>query len=110
MSLLRAPGYNVVDMWECAWDHRVKTDEDVKAFLEGFDMVAPLNPRDAFFEDRTVAVSLLVEAEEGEQIQYVDVTSLYLWVKKTACYPVGHPKIITHPPSRTFHLTLGWRP
>ena len=32
----------------------------------------------------------------GEQIHYVDVTSLYPWVNKTALYPVGHPKILTN--------------
>lgn len=39
-----------------------------------------------------------VNQEVGEKIHYVDVTSLYPWVNKTALYPVGHPQIITSPP------------
>lgn len=40
---------------------------------------------------------LKVDEAKGEQIHYVDVTSLYPWVNKTATYPVGHPQIITSP-------------
>ena len=62
-------------MWECVWDHRVKTGEDVQAFLERFDLVPPLNLLDAFFGGRTGALALLAEAEGGEEIRYIDMTS-----------------------------------
>ena len=65
----------------------------MQAVLKGFELVAPLGPRDAFFGGQTGAVALLAEAEEDEEIRYVDVTSL----NKNAIYPIGHPKIITRP-------------
>ena len=43
------------------------------------------------------------DESKEEQIHYLDVTSLYPWVNKTACYPIGHPEIITNP----CHLDIG---
>ena len=48
MALLRA-GYTVIEMWECDWDQLVDTNEAVQSFLASFDLVAPLEPRGAFF-------------------------------------------------------------
>ena len=73
------------------------TDEAVQRFLNSFDLVAPLERREAFFGGRTGAVALHAVAGEGEEIRYVDVTSLYPWVNKNCPYPIGHPKIITQP-------------
>ena len=65
-------------MWECDWERDVKSNEDLKQFLESYEMVEPFNPRDAFFGGRTNAVCLhhVVNEDQGEQIKYVDVTSL----------------------------------
>ena len=52
-------------------------------------------------------MSVFAEAEEGEEIHYVDETSLYPWVKKTACYPIGHPKIITRPTDQNISSYFG---
>ena len=97
--LLRQHGYNHQIMWECDWDREVKSNEDLKQFIASYEMVEPLNPRDAFFGGRTDAVRLhhVVNKDQGEQIKYVDVTSLYPWVNKTQQYPIGHPIIITNP-------------
>ena len=59
---------------------------------------------------RTNAVTLYYKADEiqGQQIKYVEVTSLYPWANKYRGYPVGHPKIITHPKEQTFQTTLGF--
>ena len=35
--------------------------------------------------------------EPGEEIKYIDVTSLYPWVNKNCTYPVRHPQIYTNP-------------
>ena len=43
----------------------------------------------------------------GEQIHYVDVTSLYPWVNKNAKYPLGHPKIKTRVTLEEFPLYFG---
>ena len=94
MALLRA-GYTVIEMWECEWDKLVDTDEAVQRFLNSFDLVAPLEPREAFLGGRTGAVALHAVAGEGEEIRYVDVTSLYPWVNKNCPYPIG-PVSYTH--------------
>ena len=46
MALLRA-GYTVIEMWECEWDQLVDTGEAVQRFLSSFDLVPPLEPREA---------------------------------------------------------------
>ena len=96
MALLRA-GYTVIEMWECDWDRLVDNEPAVSQFLASFDLVPPLEPREAFFAGRTGAVALHAVAGEGEEIRYVDVTSLYPWVNKNCPYPIGHPQIITQP-------------
>lgn len=95
---LTLAGYNEKEIWKCKWDKMVKEDPSVKASLNGFDLVPPLNPRNAFFGGRTGAVTLhaVADTNKGEEIRYVDVTPFYLWVNKTYQYPVGHPQIITY--------------
>ena len=106
MALLRA-GFTVIELWECQWDQQVRTNEAVKHFLSSFDLVAPLEPRDAFFGGRTGAVALHAMAGEGEEIHYVDITSLYPWVNKTCMYPIHHPHIITQPIDQNIHSYFG---
>ena len=106
MALLRA-GYTVIENWECLWDKQVQTNAFVQRFLNSLDLVAPLDPRDAFYGGRTGAVSLHAKAGEGEEIRYVDITSLYPWVNKNATYPVGHPHIITQPIDQDINSYFG---
>ena len=106
MALLHA-GFNVLEIWECQWDEQVKTNEAVQRFLSSFDLVPPLNPRDAFYGGRTEAVALHSVAGEGEEIRYCDITSLYPYVNKTCTYPIGHPQIITQPMDQSIHSYFG---
>ena len=94
-------------MLECEWDKLVDTDEAVQRFLNSFDLPPPLEPREAFFGGRTGAVALHAVAGEGEEIRYVDVTSLYPWVNKNCPYPIGHPKIITQPADQSLESYFG---
>ena len=105
-ALLHA-GYNVFECWECQWDEQLKKNAEVQRFLNSFDLVAPLNPRDAFYGGRTGAVALHSVAGEGEEIRYTDITSLYPWVNKNGCYPVGHPLIVTQPFDQSIHSYFG---
>ena len=106
MALLHA-GFKVLEIWECQWDKQLKTNEAVQQFLNCFDLVAPLNPRDAFYGGRTGAVVLHSVAGEGEEIRYCDITSLYPWVNKNATYPIGHPQIITQPRDQSITSYFG---
>ena len=106
MALLRA-GYTVIEMWECEWDRLVDNEPVVSQFLASFDLVPPLEPREAFFGGRTGAVALHAVAGEGEEVRYVDVTSLYPWVNKNCPYPIGHPQIITQPVDQSLGSYFG---
>ena len=106
MAVLRA-GYTVIEMWECQWDRLVDNEPAVSQFLRSFDLVPPLEPREAFFGGRTGAVALHAVAGEGEEICYVDVTSLYQWVNKNCPYPIGHPQIITQPVDQSLGSYFG---
>ena len=92
-----AAGYSLRVTWECEWDHLVKTDPQLQNFLADLQLVTPLEPRDAFFGGRTNAATLHLDETKGEEIHYVDVTSLYPTVNKYDEYPVGHPTIVTQP-------------
>ena len=66
-----------------------------------------MEPREAFFGSRTGAVALHAVAVEGEEIRYVDVTSLCPWVIKNCPYPIGHPQIITQPVDQSLGSCFG---
>ena len=106
MQTLRNAGYRVVEQWECQWAKEVNNPlHPAHAFVKSLTLPEPLVPREAFFGGRTGAVSLYAQVDErqGEEIHYLDVTSLYPWVNKTQTYPLGHPQIITNPS----HLDIG---
>ena len=106
MALLRA-GYTVIEMWECEWDRLVDNEPAVSQFLRSFDLVPPLEHREAFLGERTGAVALHAVAGEGEEIRYVDVNSLYPWVNKNCPYTIGHPQIITQPVDQSLESYFG---
>ena len=95
MAFLRdVRGYNVVEKWQCDWARLKAENKAIADFCSGLKFTEPLNPREAFFGGRTNAVKLIEEADltNGEEIRYVDVTSLYPFVNKYKPYPVGHPE------------------
>ena len=100
-------GYVVVERWECEWTAMVQNDPSVKAFVNQLESVEPLEPRDAFFGGRTGAVALYHQVDPGEEIHYMDVTSLYPWVNKTQEYPLGHPTIRTQVTPEEFPRYFG---
>ena len=97
LQRLRHAGYQVVVQWECQWQRQIESTPSISSFLSSMTSTPPLQPRDAFFGGRTGAVALHHQAVPGEKIFYVDVTSLYPWVNKTARYPLGHPTIHFEP-------------
>lgn len=61
--------------------------------------LSSLNPRDGFFNGRTNTCQLYGKVNEsrGEEIRYVDVTSLHPTVNKYDVYPVSHTTVLTNP-------------
>ena len=94
---LESRGYKVKQMWECQWAELKQNDPLVRDFVNKLDIVAPLNPRDAFCGGRTNAIKLYHLTEADGEIDYYDFTSLYPWVNKNKDYPIGHPDIIFEP-------------
>ena len=97
----------VKSIWQCQWKKLVEENEEIKRVVSELERVDPLVPRDAFFGGRTGAVSLFHRVGSGEQIHYMDVTSLYPWVNKTQEYPLGHPVIYTRVPVQDFSHYFG---
>ena len=94
-------------IWECEWKKLVEDNEEIKRTVNALETVEPLVPREAFFGGRTGAVALYYHVGSGEQIHYMDVTSLYPWVNKTQEYPLGHPDIYTRVPVEDFEQYFG---
>ena len=97
----------VKSIWECRWKKLVEENEEIKRVVSQLERVDPLVPREAFFGGRTGAVSLYYHVGSGEQIHYMDVTSLYPWVNKTCKYPLGHPDIYTRVSVQDFSEYFG---
>lgn len=57
-AYLRQSGYTVIEMWECEFLEAKQTDQQLQEFLKTFELVPPLNPREAFFGGRTGAACL----------------------------------------------------
>ena len=82
---------NLIQIWECEFDKKLKSDAKFAEFVENNDVKKPLNPRDALTGGRTNAFVLHHKGSIG----YVDFTSLYPYIQKYGVFPLGHPKIIT---------------
>ena len=72
-------------------------DPVVRDFVNKLDIVAPLNPCDAFCSGRTNAIKLYHQTEADEAVDYYDFTSLYPYVNGNKKFPLGHPEILFEP-------------
>ena len=106
-AMLRAAGYTVIEKWGCEFSMEKKTDAELQAFLNNFEIVTPLEPREAFFGSRTGATTLYAKAGEGEEISYVDFTSLYPSINKHGTYPVGFPVTYLNPADQNIFNYFG---
>ena len=100
-------GYNVIQIWGCEWEHLLKTQPEIKAFVRELNFIDPLEPREAFCGGRTNAIKLYHHITPGQKIHYIDVTSLYPWVNKKSVYPKGHPTIYSQPGHTDIHQYFG---
>ena len=65
---LRDQGFQVVQKWECDILKEMEHDEDMKHYFEEYEIVDPLQPRDAFYGGRTNAAKLFHECQDDEEI------------------------------------------
>ena len=66
---LKDQGFEVEQMWECKLVKEMERDEDMKRYFEEYDLVDPLQPRDAFYGGRTNAAKLFHECQGDEKIR-----------------------------------------
>ena len=69
VKYLKDEGFQVIEMWECDLVKEMEHDEDMRRYFEEYEIVDPLQPRDAFYGGRTNAAKLLHECQEDEEIR-----------------------------------------
>ena len=68
-NYLEDHGFEVVQKWECELKKELKEDEEMKQFFDKYEIVDPLQPRDAFYGGRTNATKLFHECQGNEKIK-----------------------------------------
>ncbi|XP_028408209.1 uncharacterized protein LOC114530787 [Dendronephthya gigantea] len=66
---LKDQGFKVVEVWECDIKRELECDENMRNYFDSYDLVDPLEPRDAFFGGRTNAAKLFHKCKDGEKIR-----------------------------------------
>ena len=66
---LKDQGFKVIEKWECDLVKEMEYDEDMRRYFEEYELVDPLQPRDAFYGGRTNAAKLLHECQDDEEIR-----------------------------------------
>ena len=66
---LKDQGFKVIEKWECDLVKEMEHDEDMRRYFEEYEIVDPLQPRDAFYGGRTNAAKLLHECQDDEEIR-----------------------------------------
>ena len=69
VKYLKDQGFEVEQMWECELVKKMERDEDMKRYFEEYELVDPLQPRDAFYGGRTNAAKLFHECQDDEKIK-----------------------------------------
>ena len=66
---LKDRGYHVVEKRECDLYKEMEQDEEMKRYFEQYEIVDPLQPRDAFYGGRTNAAKLFHQCQDDEEIR-----------------------------------------
>ena len=69
VNYLEDHGFEVVQKWECELKKELKEDEEMKQFFDEYEIVDPLQPRDAFYGGRTNATKLFHQCQGDHKIK-----------------------------------------
>ena len=69
VEYLEKQGFEVKQKWECELAKEMESDEEMKCYFEEYEIVEPLQPRDAFYGGRTNAAKLLHECQGDQKIK-----------------------------------------
>ena len=67
---LKDLGYHVEGKQECVLYKQMEQDEEMKRYFEEYEIMDPLQPRDAFYGGRTNATKLFHQCQDDEEIRY----------------------------------------
>lgn len=109
-DILRRDGFDIVVFWECEVEEELRRNKMMKAFYEGILDEGIIEPRDAFCGGRTGPSGLVAEddeevdredtftayatADDGTEINYFDIVSLYPFINYVGSYPTGRPNVL----------------
>ena len=82
LQRIKDAGYKVVSIWGCEFRNLLLQNPDLEKELgsQSYMKNSPINIRDALYSGRTEAIKTYYRVNKGEQIRYVDVISLYLYI------------------------------
>ena len=69
VNYLKDHGFEVVQKWKCELAKEMEEDEEMKRFFDEYEIIDPLQPRDAFYGGRTNATKLFHECQGNEKIK-----------------------------------------
>ena len=69
VNYLKKRGFEVVQKWGSELEKELKEDEEMKQFFEQYEIIDPLQPRDAFYGGRTNATKLFHQCQGNEKIK-----------------------------------------
>ena len=69
VKYLKDQGFRVVQKWGCELKKELEEDEEMRQLFQGYEIIDPLQPRDAFYGGRTNATKLFHECQGDEKIK-----------------------------------------
>ena len=69
VSYLKDQGFLVVQKWGCELKKELEEDEEMKRVFDQYEIIDPLQPRDAFYGERTNATKLFHQCQGDEKIK-----------------------------------------
>ena len=69
VSYLKDQGFLVVQKWGCELKKELEEDEEMKRVFDQYEIIDPLQPRDAFYGGRTNATKLFHQCQGDEKIK-----------------------------------------
>ena len=69
VNYLKDQGFQVVQKWGCELKKELKEDEELNQLFDQYEIIDPLQPRDAFYGGRTNATKLFHQCQGDEKIK-----------------------------------------
>jgi G:T-mismatch repair DNA endonuclease (very short patch repair protein) len=93
MKFLKSRIRYIEEIWECEWDNLVKTNADLRDYIQKHSIKPRLELRNAMMGGNTNVYRAYVEVKEGEKICAFDVCSMYPFIQRWYPMPYQHPII-----------------